>query len=63
MKDFKNNYNDINIKVIAKNIDEAIKLISNINLNELLKMWNFEDDNYDFSAESYYDLDTMITIE
>jgi hypothetical protein len=62
LKDNKNNYDNILVKIYAKDIQEVQDKLKNININKLIGK-EFEDKNYDFYVSSYYDIDLMTEIK
>jgi len=63
LKDYNNLYDDVCIKVLAEDIQSALNKFKDIDLDELLKWFNFVDDNHNFDFRSLYDLDLMCAIQ
>jgi len=62
LKDDKDLYNNINVKIIANDVQEALNKFKNCDIDKLLKN-EFDDSNHDFNFLSLCDLKLMIEIK
>lgn len=62
LKDRKNNYDDILVKIYAKGIQDIQDKLKTIDINKLVEK-DFSDKDYDYFVTSYYDVNLITEIK